>query len=85
MNIRNVSDRERQLCAEIEALKLYVAELEPDALRYRWLLAQHFPKDIPIAQVVWKRNSDPHGEWVNLVDGRELNNSIDAAMKEGAQ
>lgn len=85
--IRNVSDRERQLCAEIEALKLYVAKLEPDAMRYRWL--QHKTRG------VYGVTSDqefvlPHVHRVagqDLMRGsvaQHLDKAIDAAMKESA-
>lgn len=90
--IVNVSDRERELASVNVVLQkekaLLLAErdaLKVDAERYQWLVQQHFPKDPPIAQVVWKRNNNPHGAWVNLVDGSELSNQIDEAMKEGAK
>ena len=62
-----------ELLDEIERLRI-------NAERYEWLRAQHYPADLPIAQVVWKRSSDPHGEWVNLVDGNDLDKHIDAML-----
>lgn len=54
---------------------------EKDAERYRWLLKQVSHNDfIPIAQVVWKQLSNPHGEWVNLINGADLDAHIDAQL-----
>jgi hypothetical protein len=50
-----------------------------DAARWRWLVKQHNTSDLPIAQVVWKRGSDPQGEWVNLIDGHDLIAHVDHA------
>lgn len=75
--IRNITDRERQLQAQIDALKCYVAKLEPDALRYRWL------RDID------NQETDDSicvgdGYFITYF-GAELDAAINAAMKEGAQ
>ncbi len=59
------------------------AALRLDADRYRWLRNQVTHATFtPIAQVVWKRNNNPHDAWVNLGDGKDLDAAIDAAMKE---
>ena len=65
-----------KLCAEAMGLR-------KDAQRYRWLHKQVSHADFtPIAQCVWKRNSDPNAMWVNLIDGEDMNNHIDAALAE---
>lgn len=51
-----------------------------EAKRWRWLVAQHNTIN-PIAQVVWKRGSDPRGEWVNLIDGHDLIAHVDHARR----
>jgi len=57
-------------------------DLKRDAERYRWLRNQvNHAGFIPIAQCVWKRHSDPHQEWVNLVNGENLDSAIDEAMR----
>jgi hypothetical protein len=68
----------RASAAPVPALDAGAADAE-DAARWRWLVAQHDPADLPIAQVVWKRDNDPRGEWVNLIDGRDLIAHVDAA------
>ena len=66
-----------------QAAKAKLAAVEKDAERYRWLWNQvQHDSFIPIAQCVWKRNNNPHSEWVNLAGGNELDAAIDAAMKE---
>jgi hypothetical protein len=74
-------------CANIPAVMEYCqqleqqnAELRKDAERYRWLKQEHFVIN-PVGQVVWKRNSErKSSDWVNLVDGNDLDNHIDAAI-----
>ena len=57
-----------------------------DAERYRWLLDQVSHSDFtPIAQCVWKRNSDPNEEWVNLVNGDDMTAHIDSATQPKEQ
>lgn len=54
-----------------------------DAQRYRWLRNEHFPTadKPPVAQVVCKWQSDRHGsKWVNMIDGNNLDDAIDAAI-----
>jgi hypothetical protein len=68
-----------------EFARAILAGFEADAERFRWLVAQHDPEDLPIAQVVWKRDSEPRGEWVNLIDGTDLTRHIDAAMVSTAR
>lgn len=54
-----------------------------DAKRYRWLRKEHFPTaaNPPLAQVIWKARDNRHGpEWVNLIDGNDLDRAVDAAM-----
>ena len=56
-----------------------------DAERYRWLRNEHFPTadNPPIAQVVWKEFDDRHGnQWVNMIDGNDLDRAIDAALAQ---
>ena len=65
---------------EIERQAQEIAALRADAERYRWLRAEHEPADLPIAQVVWKRNSNPYAEWVNMIDGNDLDGHIDVAI-----
>lgn len=55
-----------------------------DAARYRWLRAEHFPTadNPPLAQVVWKASDNRHTSiWANIIDGNDLDRSIDAARK----
>lgn len=55
---------------------------ERDAKRYRWL-RNEVDTDLPVAQVVWKRNNiRDSSDWVNMVDAKDVDSSIDAAMKE---
>lgn len=55
-----------------------------DAERYRWLLNQvSHDNFVPIAQCVWKKYSAPHEEWVNLINGADLDAHIDAAIERG--
>jgi hypothetical protein len=66
---------------EMKQLAGMVAEsIYRDAERWRWLVAQHNVSDLPIAQVVWKRGSNPKGEWVNLIDGHDLIAHVDHAL-----
>lgn len=55
-----------------------------DAARYRWLRSEHFPTaaNPPLAQVVWKASDNRHTSiWANIIDGDDLDRSIDAARK----
>ncbi|MDR5742474.1 hypothetical protein QCE73_04805 [Caballeronia sp. LZ029] len=57
--------------------------MEKDAERYRWLVKEHFPTAAkpPVAQVVWKASGDRYScDWVNMIDGWDLNRAIDDAI-----
>ena len=82
----------QKLAAETEAkfkaigiaadLTNQLAACQKDAERYRWLRDQVSHKEfVSVAQCVWKRNNDPYGEWVNLIDAADMDKHIDAAME----
>lgn len=89
MNIRNVTDRERQLQAEIDALRDYVAKLEPDALRYRWLLTNNataYLGKYGTAEIRFHiDNIEVKRAWMRSTGFKNLSDTINAAMKEGAK
>lgn len=67
---------------EITRLRAENEALRTDAARYRWLRAEQ-SKDLPLSSVVWKFfGHRPSGEWVNLIDGHDLDKHVDAAMRE---
>lgn len=85
------SDAERagtakELGCKVEPLYLAPpaqSESEMDAARYRWLRDEH-NVDLPVGRISWKKDSVRNsGEWVNLIDGNDLDKHIDAAMQEG--
>lgn len=59
-------------------------ENKRDAERYRWLRNEH-DVDLPVGRISWKRGSARESsEWVNLIDGDDLDRHIDAAMTPNA-
>lgn len=63
-----------------------IRQLANDAKRYQWLRGEVEGPHIPMAQVVWKsqwiRDS---GNWTNLIDGKSLDEHIDAAIGGNAE
>ena len=75
-----------RICAGHPLALARLKELMLAEARYRWLRNQVNHADfIPIAQCVWKRNSNPHEIWVNLANGANLDAAIDKAIAEGGQ
>lgn len=71
--------------AELAALRERIAGIEKDASRYQWLRSEHFPTadKPPLALVMWKCRDDRRSsEWVNMIDGNDLDDQIDQAIEE---
>jgi hypothetical protein len=66
-----------------DRLRAYVASIERDAARYRWLRNNGDGRANAIAAAVAEGDNEHGGEYVSWLYGDELDAAIDAAISKG--